>query len=169
MEYRMIRCSAIADDEITEYNEEFNAAGEKCYILWLLDMHGIQWWKENVACDERSRHYGFYADGELVGICRITYPLNYDANGMVGIGIRPACRGRGHAKEMIRMISLTCLERGIMNPTACIDEKNYKSIAAFRKAGWSETGKRFDWNGGRIAKEFSIDLRSYVMERQCFG
>lgn len=167
MVYQMKRCSAIPDHEIVLYNEEFRAAGEECYVLWLLDLHGIRWWKENVAGDERSRHYGFYAGGELAGICRITYPLNYAANGMVGIGIRPSLRGRGLAKEMIRLITCICIEEGIQMPTACIDVRNWKSTLAFRRTGWSETGKQYDWEGGRIANEFAIDLRQYATGKQC--
>lgn len=155
--YELVPCTDVPDLEIIQYNEEFHAAGEDCYVLWLLEGHDVHKWKAEISKDRRTRYIAFLVCGKLVGIGRITLRINNVASGNIGYGIRPSKRGRGFAHVMIHMMTQACYDLGLERPTACIDVVNEKSVRAFASAGWIPSGIVYDWKpnpGPRKAVEY---------------
>lgn len=153
--YKLVNCIEVDIDMIIAYNDEFKRYGENCYILWLLDKLGADGWKEKAVNDNRTVYVGFFCCEELIGIGRITDPLTYEANGVLGYAIRPTKRGEGHARVMIEMMRRMCTKIGLKKITACIDEKNTRSIKAIESAHWKTTGRVFDWTDSRKAIEYA--------------
>lgn len=153
MRFELRSCLEIERKEIYDYYNEFIENEESCDVLWRLNEISFdEWMKEE---EGKTVRFGFYVDGRLVGIGRVTPKPNYEANGKVGYGIRPSERGKLYAPTMIRLIEEYCNSLGIERITACVDVDNLKSIKAFARAGWLPTGVRYKWTEGRTAIELS--------------
>ena len=98
--------------------------------------------------------YGVICAGRIIGVLRYSYNLYRECHGMIGISIRPCERNRGYGTDLLCKIKKQAAKHGKVL-TACIDINNKSSISAFQKAGWGETGRKFEWKGSRTAVEYS--------------
>ena len=143
-------------EEILAYVQEFEDNDEECNVLWAITPVTVDMILEECRrdSDPHERQYGFVHDGELIGFSRVTpHPLHVE-NGNIGIGIRPSQRRKGYAYLLIESLLNTADEfKRYNNLTAVIDVNNLKSQRAFEKAGFTPTGKIYDWIGMRKAIE----------------
>ncbi|MFJ6417956.1 GNAT family N-acetyltransferase [Paeniglutamicibacter sp. NPDC091659] len=85
-----------------------------------------------------SALWGAYVDGELVGRTCIRFELNdylLLVGGHIGYGVRPACRRRGYATEILRLSLEQLALRGIEKALVTCDEKNTASARTIEANG----------------------------------
>jgi len=140
---------------IQDFFDEFVRTGEYCNVLWHLYDVGVEQWVKDVETDQKTFHLCFMVNERMVGVARVTPNPNHIENGKVGYAIRPTCRGNLYAPTMIRLIEDYCKMIGLDDVTACVYPGNTKSLMAFERAGWKETGNIHKWTGNRLAIEFS--------------
>ncbi len=142
--YELCPCGWLTEDEIVDYLEEFRDAGETCNVLWQLEDMTATEWKDEIEEDRSTEYVAFLVDNMLTGIGRITPRPKHIANGKVGFAIRPCERGKRYASIFLQMIRNLCNRMGLEEVTACVDERNERSLKAFRAAGWVETGRKYE-------------------------
>ena len=131
---------------VEAYCREFTDNGEKENVTFDIDEIGIDAFYDRQAEDERNLRFGFYIDGRLVGLVRISKTITYQANGNIGYSIRPSERGRKYSILLLQCVSELCKNRiGMKYATACVDTRNVPSIRALKSAGYIETGRMFEW------------------------
>lgn len=135
----------VSPQEIEEYKQEIDEAGEECNVLWPLETRTVDEYIKYTKADEHELVSAFFIDGEMIGVCRVTPTPRHEENGTVGIHIRPRARGNGYAQLMISMLMLQCRMDGVTNLTAMIATENHASKRSFIKAGWHETGRTVKW------------------------
>ncbi|MCP9490243.1 MAG: GNAT family N-acetyltransferase [Solirubrobacteraceae bacterium MAG38_C4-C5] len=77
-------------------------------------------------------------DGTLVGRVSIRHELNdFLANfgGHIGYGVRPAYRGRGHARAMVRQALVVARRAGVGRVLLTCDDGNEASASIIERAG----------------------------------
>ena len=140
-------------NETLRYWREFLNRGETENVLWELAGTDVYEYYERQAADTRTRRFGFYVNSELIGMARISFRVNHEANGKIGYSIRPSKRGKLYAPTLLRLVEEYCLLNGVKPVTACVDVRNEASIKAFRKAGFVETGRVFDWTPNPLPRK----------------
>lgn len=137
-------------NDICGYWQEFRDRGETDNVLFQFCPDNVDEYCKQQATDQKTKRFGFFAydvtgKWELVGMVRISQWLNYEESGKIGYSIRPSKRGRGYATDMLKLAGSWCRNHGIEPATACVDVRNVASIRALRAAGFTETGRSFDW------------------------
>ncbi len=158
MKFELVGCATISDTAIINFIADVKANGEECNPLWEAQEIGVKAWKEKIGMLSRTDHehyLAFLVDDYVTGVCRITPNPKNNANGQVGLYIRPNMRGKMYAPSFIRMIEEYCRKIGISYPTACCDMKNYRAVGVFKNANWMPTQKHYEWTGGRVAIELT--------------
>lgn len=158
LKYELVPCLWLAEEEITEFVREGVGFGEEINVLWQLEEMSVSEWKYWMEENHGTEYAAFLVEDWLAGVCRATRKPNYDANGKLGIYMRPNARGRGFGSIMIEMATEWCRRLEIERLTACVDRTNERSLKAFRKARWQPTGVEYVWNpveNPRIAIELS--------------
>jgi predicted acetyltransferase len=78
------------------------------------------------------------ADGELVGRISVRFELNAHLateGGHIGYGVRPACRRRGHATEILRQGVALARAGGVRRVLVVCDDDNVGSAAVIERCG----------------------------------
>lgn len=153
--YELRFCRNIPKKAIEEYFDEFDRFGEYCNVLWRLYDVSVDEWLKEIYADNSTMYVGFCVNDKLVGMARVTPHPNHIENGKFGFAIRPTCRGRLLAPTMIRLVEDYCNWIGLKDVTACVYSANVKSLNAFERAGWKETGNVYQWTGDRLAIELT--------------
>lgn len=135
----------VPQKETLRYWREFLRCGETENVLWELSEIGVCEYYERQKADGRNRRFGFFMNGALIGMARVSSRVNHEANGKIGYSIRPSMRGKGYAPILLRLVAEYCRLNGIAPVTACADVKNQASLKALHRAGFRETGRVFDW------------------------
>lgn len=146
LKYELVPCTWLTDEEITDYCDEFERFGEEVNVLWKIGKISPTAWKAEIANQERELYGAFLVDDRLAGVCRVTKEPRHAANGKMGYNIRPSQRGKGYSQIFLKLVEEIGRRYGVENMTACVDERNERSIRAFEKAGWKRTGTVYDWN-----------------------
>lgn len=147
--------TAFSKEQILDYVKEFKDNDEICNVLWAITPITIDMILDEYKRDSNphERQYGFTFDGELIGFSRITLHPHHIENGNIGIGIRPSQRSKGYAHLLIESLMNTAHECKDNKLTAVVDVNNFRSLKAFKRAGFVPTGKIYDWTGNRKAIE----------------
>ncbi|HEY1833385.1 MAG TPA: GNAT family N-acetyltransferase [Solirubrobacteraceae bacterium] len=77
-------------------------------------------------------------DGVLVGRVSIRHELNEhlaNVGGHIGYGVRPMCRGRGYATEMLRQALVIARAEGVGDVLVTCDEDNVASRTVIERLG----------------------------------
>lgn len=143
--FKLVELPLIQRSRVIGYWNEFKEHGENENVLWELDDCDIVTYYVKQEEDERNIRYGFFVDGKLCGMLRISSRINHEASGMLGYSIRPSMRGNGYAQEMIKMAIGVCKMEGIIPVTACVDIRNMTSRWILQKCGFKATGRLFEW------------------------
>lgn len=134
----------VSTGETEDYWNEFIAHGEKDNVLWELESIDVESYYRLQKADERTKRFGFFIDGEMVGMLRVSSAINHEASGKIGYSIRPTQRGKRYSILLLRMAAEYCNRKAIESVTACVDVRNTASIHALRSSGFVETGRYFD-------------------------
>lgn len=145
LKYELVPCTWLTDEEIRNYYDEFDKHGEFANVLWEIGQTSACVWKAKISCQKETLYGAFLVDDRLVGVCRITKKPRNAANGKMGYSIRPAERGKGYAQIFLRQIAEAGRRYEVEGMTACVDERNERSIKALEAAGWKRTGTVYDW------------------------
>lgn len=149
----------VSMSETEDYWNEFIAHGEREKVLWGFESMDVESYYRLQKADERHRRFGFFIDRKMVGMLRVSFAVDHEANGKIGYSIRPTQRGKRYSILLLRMAAEYCNRNAIDNVTACVDVRNIASIRALRSSGFIETGRYFDWRPNplpRKAMEFVL-------------
>ena len=82
-------------------------------------------------------------DGALLGTCRLRHRLNeglWQDGGHIGYDIRPSCRNRGYATEMLALVLEEARQRGLDWVLLTVTPTNQPSIRVIEKNGGERIG-----------------------------
>ena len=100
-------------------------------------------------------------DGQLVGMLRLRHHLNeglLQHGGHVGYYVRPAARGKGHAKRALRMALDRLREMGVTRALVTVDPTNAPSIRVVISNGGNPASQGHHPQTGQVANRYWIDL-----------
>jgi len=83
-------------------------------------------------------------DGVVLGSCRLRHRLNealWQDGGHIGYDIRPSCRNRGYATEMLALVLEEARRRGLDWVLLTVDPSNRPSVRVIEKNGGERIGK----------------------------
>jgi GNAT superfamily N-acetyltransferase len=82
-------------------------------------------------------------DGEsAVGMCAVIRDSGPDQARLVAVWVDPAHRGQGVAASLIEAAIAWCERQRVGHLTTAVNETNLSAAAAYRRAGFAETGGR---------------------------
>lgn len=105
-----------------------------------------------------STTYWLVQDGELLGVSNLRHCLNErirQAGGHIGLGIRPAWRGKGLGSLLLRLTLQQARQRGIAQVHVHCYRHNVASARMIRaNGGWLESEVEVD---GKLVQRYLID------------
>ena len=99
--------------------------------------------------------------GDIVGMVRVRHSLNdrlLQHGGHIGYYVRPAERGRGHAKRALRLALDRLREMGVRRALVTVDPANEPSIRVVLANGGVQDGQGRNADTGAVANRYWIDL-----------
>ena len=135
---------------VYDYWMEFYRNREADNVLFGFDPDDVGGYLSRQREDHRNHRFGFFTYGSsgkrLAGLLRLTSKVTYPANGMLGYSIRPSERGKGYAKELLKLAKSWGAWHGMIPLTACVDVRNEISIHCLKAVGFKETGVVYNWD-----------------------
>lgn len=108
---------------------------------------GVEWWLSEGVRQVRTSGWGMHlavierATGTLAGTIGLFRADWVACSAEVAYGVRPACRGRGHATDALRLLARwTLREGGLRRVELRADTANAASIRVAEKAGFRREG-----------------------------
>jgi len=108
------------------------------YSVWLDNIKRSAVGEAREGLSPADTHFGIrVSDGAIVGITNLRFRLDSEFmqkfGGHIGYTVRPTERGRGYAKQMLKMMLDRCREQGIYRVLITYDPENaalYRTIEA---------------------------------------
>lgn len=100
-------------------------------------------------------------EGQLIGIVRMRHCLNealVQHGGHIGYYVRPAARGKGHAKRALRMALDRLREMGVTRALLTVDPTNAPSIRVVLANGGREDTQGHHPQTGQVVNRYWVDL-----------
>ncbi len=104
--------------------------------------------------------------GEVVGMLRLRHHLNeglLQHGGHVGYYVRPAARGKGHAKQALRMALDRLRKMGVTRALVTVDPMNVPSIRVVLANGGEPDGQGRHPETGKVVNRYWVDLNAAAM------
>lgn len=161
-EYGIVHAGSLVPDDVKDFYEEYVVRNEDAYVLWKMKEMSPEEWVAMAREEAETQYFGFFVSGKLTGIGRFKEKLTYPLNGMMGFTIRPEKRRMGYGPVMVRLAVMSWEpEHGSEIVTACADVNNIASRKTLLSAGFTETGKKYDWSDNRCAIEYGFRLTTH--------
>ena len=155
--------------DVLEFYREFEEANGACigfqnhddYDLWLQGMRNRKTATDLPEGYVRENFYLCYEGAQMVGVFSLKFELTdylLHYGGHVGYAVRPSCRLRGYATEILRHGLELSREFGFSKILAVCDEDNVASERVIVKNGGVLENELFDEEENVMVKRYWIDL-----------
>lgn len=155
--------------DVLRFYDEFEKNHEACigyrhhadYDKWLLDMQNRKTATDLPDGYVRENFYLCYEDNDLVGVFSLKFELTQfllDFGGHVGYAVKPSCRNRGLATEILRQGLTIAKEFGFKKILAVCDEDNFPSEKVILRNHGVFENKLFDDEENVFVKRYWITL-----------